>query len=228
MAPLSSPPLQQLLGNIRILLNQRDPNNSFWSDQELINYLNDAVALYFLECVQANEGYFTTTADLNIVANTEAIDLPTDFFEAKNLWKKISNGFAPLYYMNTLTEGYSTQGGTANESYLPQYMFRKQQLIIRPTPNFSETAGLKIEYIQFPDTMVWGGDSLTNQISPVFKQLVGMYAVYKAKLKESMVNGGNMHSIPESNMAALYTAFKHALQRRSKGPTYVTPFNPEV
>lgn len=228
MATLTAPTLRQLITNARILLNQRDPNNSFWQDDELTTYINDGVQLYFLECVQANEGYFTTTADLNIVTDVETISLPSDFFHAKNVWKKLTNGYAVMSYCNALNEGYSTQGGSAMESYIPQYNFRGNSLVIHPVPNFSQTGGIKIEYIQFPEVLIWGGNALTTQISPVFRQLVEMYAVFKAKFREAMVTGGNMHKVPEENLAALYNAFKTSLVSRSHNPTFIQPFNPEM
>lgn len=228
MATLLSPTLQNLLTETRMVLRQRDPLNSTWSDLELTNYLNEAVRLYFLECVIANEGYFTTTTDLNIVADTETVALPTDCFEVKNLWKKVADGYIILPYRNSLTEGYSTQGGTGTDSFSPSYLFRSNNLVLRPTPNFSETAGLKLEYIQFPDTMIYGGDSLTNQVSPIFKQLIIMYAVYKAKLSESMVNGTDTYSAALAHVGSLYTTFKDTISKRSKNPTFVVPFNPET
>ncbi len=227
MATLSSPTLQALLTSVRTMLNQPKESNSFWKDVELTEYLNEAVSMYFLECVLNNEGYFTTTSNLNIVSGTETISLPSDCFQVKNVWKKVTNGYITLNYRNDMTSGYSTEGGSAPESYTPSYEFRANNLVLQPTPNFSETAGIKLEYIQFPDQMVWGGDSMTAQVSPIFKQLIVMYAVYKAKLRESMVNNVATYGAAQTNLGDLYKMFKDTLQRRSRNPTYVIPFNPE-
>ena len=210
------------------MLNQPKESNSFWKDVELTEYLNEAVRIYFVECAQANEGYFTTQTDLNVTANTETVTLPTDCFQVKNLYKKVNNAYVLLQYLNTVTEGYSTQGGPSGESYFPSYSFRGNSIVLHPVPTGSETSGLRIEYIQFPDQMVWGGDSLTAQVSPIFKQLLIMYAVYKAKLRESMVNGVNTFTIPQQHLAELYKNFKDSLTGRSKNPTYTAPFNPEL
>lgn len=228
MSILSTPTLQNLIDDTRGLLNSPDPSNSMWKDNEIKAYLDEAIRMYFLECVVANEGYFTTTSNLNITANTETIALPTDCFEIRQVWKKITDGYAILPYRNLVTEGYSTQGGSSSEFYLPYYSFQGQNLVFRPTPNFSETAGIKLEYIQFPDQMIWGGDSLTNQISPVFKQVLVAYAVYKAKFKESLVSGSDLVSLPERHLNRLVESLRATLVRRSKGPTYTQPFNPEV
>lgn len=228
MATLTSPTLQNLISSVRRMLNQPEPTNSTWQDSELTDYLNEGVRLYFLECVQANEGYFTTTTTLNIASGVETVALPTDCFQVKALYKAVTDGYILLSYNNNMSSGYSSQGGSAGDTYLPYYYFQGNNLVLRPTPQGAQTAGLKLDYIQFPDNMIWGGDSMTSQVSPVFKQLIEMYAVYKAKLKESMVNGVTMHKVPEENLAALYASFKNAISTRSKNPVYVTPFNPEV
>lgn len=228
MALLAAPTLQNLVSAVRTLLNQPDPKNSFWTDTELTAYLNEGVRLYFLECVLSNEGYFTTTTNLNISTDSELVPLPEDCFQVKNLWKKVTDGYMVLPYKNSLTESYSTQGGTGSDTFLPSYYFRGNNIVLHPVPNYTEAAGLKLEYIQFPDNMVWGGDSLTSQVSPVFKQLIEMYAVYKAKMKESLVNGASMHKVAEENLAALYKTFKDNISRRSRHPVYVVPHNPET
>lgn len=228
MALLASPTLQKLLSETRTLLNQRDPQNSFWQDDELTDYLNEAVRLYFTEAVAVNEGYFTAQVDLNLVSGADTVALPNDFYKVRNLYKLVSDGYVILPYRNNLTEGYSTQGANTGNAYLPYYYFRGNSLVLRPGPNYSETSGLRLEYVQFPDTMIWGGDSLTSQVSPIFKQLIVMYAVNKAKIRESLVNGVTTYAPSEQHLGMLYTAFKNSIPERSKNPTYVIPFNPET
>jgi hypothetical protein len=209
------------------MLNQPDATNSFWKDEELKSYINEAVRMYFAEISDLVEGQFTAFADLDIVANQELIALPADFFEVKALYKSISNGYVNLQYMNNLNMDYSKLGGGNDQSFFPVYYFQNNNLVLRPIPNFSETAGLRLEYLQFPDTLINGGDVLSSGVSPIFKQVIEMYAVYKAKLKESMVSGVVMHVIPEQHLASLTKKFKETVERRSHSITYVQPFNPE-
>lgn len=227
MATLSSPTLQNILTSVRRLLNQPDPNNSFWRDEEITEYINEGIRIYFVEVSQTLQGYFTATTNLNIVANTETIALPTDCFEVRAVYRKQTDGYAIMPYRNSISEGYSTVGGTGGDTYVPYYFFQGNNLVLRPIPNFSETAGIKLDYLQVPDTLVNGGDAMTSQISPIFKQIIEMYAVYKAKLKESMVNGVIVHKVPGENLAELVAQFKNTIERRSKNPTFVIPFNPE-
>jgi len=215
------------------MLRQRNPANSTWLDDELTSYINEAINIYFLECTTVNEGYFTTQTgvqgnpDLDIVSGVETVALPIDCFQVKNVWKQVSDGWVILNYRNSLNESYFTTNGTTLDSYFPSYYFQGNNLVLRPTPNQSQTGALRLEYLQFPDTLIYGGDSLTNQIAPVFKQLVIMYAVYKAKLSESLTNGVDMSALPKSNLDQLVQLFKDTIARRSKNPTYSQPFNPE-
>ncbi len=227
MAVLSAPTLDELIQNVRNLLNQPNANNSTWTDEELATYLNEAIRRYFAEVVLHSEGQFTTQDDLDIVENAETVELPMDCFEVRAVYRKVSGGYQMLPYRNNLTESYSTSGGTGGETYLPYYYMRKNALVLRPVPNFSETDALRIEYIQFPETMVTAGDSLTTQVSPVFKDLVEAYAVYKAKLKESLVSGVNLYGAARENLNDLFTAFKESIGQRSHNPTAIIPFSPE-
>lgn len=229
MATLASPTLGKLITNARNMLNQPSASNSFWTDGELTEYINEGIRMYYAEVIQNLEGHFQTTTTLDIVSGAEEVSLPSDFFEARSLYIIRNNGWEILQYINDVTSGFSTTGGGNNNSqmYEPYYFFRANKLVLRPTPNFSQTGALRLEYVQFPDVLLNGGDQLTSQVSPIFKQLIEMYAVYKAKLKESMVNGVNMHAVPRENLNEIYTQFKDCINKRSAYPEFIRAFNPE-
>jgi hypothetical protein len=180
--------------------------------------------------VKNSEGYFQPTPVLlDIAANTETVALPTDFFEARALYIARSNGWEIIPYDNDITSGFVTVGGgTGSNTYLPSYYFQANNIVLHPTPNFAQTGALRLEYIQFPDQMINGGDTMTNQVSPVFKQLIEMYAIYKAKLKQSMVNGVDLTATPKANLSEIYTLFRDVINKRSEYPEYVLPFSPEA
>lgn len=226
MAILTSPTIEELIENVRNMLNQPDSTNSFWSDAELTEYLNEGVRRYFAEVAPLFDGQFTTTVSLDIVANAETVELPDDCFSVKALYKKMNQSYAVLKYRNNILESYATTT-QSGDSYIPYYYFRGNSVVLRPIPGASETAGLLLEYVQFPDTMVNGGDSLTAQVAPVFKDLVQMYAVTKAKTKESLVTGVDTTTLAKSNLSDLYMAFKESIQARSASTSSTVPFNPE-
>ena len=227
MATLSAPTIEDLITNVRNMLNQPSATNSFWTDEELAVYLNEAVRRYFAEVIQHSEGQFTALDDLDIVASANTIALPSDFFKLKQVWRKVTGGYSPLHYRNNLTEGQSTTTESSGENYRPDYYLRGNSLVLSQMPGFSETDGIRVEYVQFPQTMVTGGDSLTTQVSPLFKDLIESYAVWKAKVKESLVHGTNTTALALQNLNDLYTAFKDVIPGRSDSPSAVKPFNPE-
>lgn len=228
MAQLTSPTLSKLLFSVRNLLNQPNPVNSFWTNAELTEYINEAVRMYFAEVIKNSEGYFLASpVYLNITANQETVALPDDFFEMRALYIQRNNAWEILSYQNNVTSGFYTNAGTSGNSYLPYYYFQGNNIVLHPVPNFSQVGILRLDYMSFPETLVNGGDTLTNQVSPIFKQLIEMYAVYKAKVKESMVNGVVMHEVPKENLNQIYLQFKETINKRSNFPEYIVPFNPE-
>lgn len=228
MAALASPTLGKLIFNVRNFLGQPDPGNSSWTDSELKEYLNEAVRMYFAEIVKNSDGYFTTTTTLGVTANTETVALPSDCFEVKALYIQRSNGWELLEYRNDVTGGIVTgTGAGGGGTFSPSYSFLGNNLLLRPVPSFTQSGILRLDYVQFPDQMVNGGDTATAQVSPVFKQLLEMYAVYKAKLKQSMVSGTDLTALPKSNLAEIYATFKAAIGKRSQYPEFVIPFSPE-
>lgn len=226
MAALTSPTLERLIREIRVILNQPKAENSRWSDAELGNYVNDAIQKYFLVINEAAEGQFDKSASLTTVSGTETVDLPSDFFTIKALYSVQNNDRILLRYDNNIVSGYdaATNGGSSN--YEPSYYFRGNKLVLRPIPGFSSSTALSLEYTAFPETLLTGSDTMTVAISPLFKELVVMYGVYKAKMKDDLVNGSNTRGAAEAHLADLYNNFKHQVVDRSKFPLRITPFNP--
>lgn len=232
MGVLTSPTLGKLIFNVRNMLSEPNSVNSKWTDAELTEYLNEAVRLYFAEVIANSEGYFTVTTDpltnLDITSGTEAVALPSDFFQCKALYIQRNTGWELLEYRNNITSGFSTMGGTGGNTYSPYYFFMGNNIILHPTPQYSATGALRLDYVQFPSTMINGGDALTNQVSPVFKHVIEKYAIVQAKKKQSLVSGADVGvSIAQADLNESYSNFKNAINKRSVAPEYVVPFNPE-
>ena len=227
MATLASPTSDELLQNVRNMLNQPSSTNSFWSDEELLEYMNEGVRRFFQQIVTADEGQFVTTADLDLVAGTETVALPSDCFKVCTVYRLVSDGYVALPYRQSFNTGFSSTNSASGDMYQPVYYLRGNSLVLRPLPAANETAGLRVEYVQFPDTMITGGDSMTAQLSPIFKDLVQSYAVWKAKIKESLVNGANTAELAKDNLNDLVSMFNEVLAKRSQYPTYIQAWNPE-
>lgn len=228
MGTLVSPTTGNLLKNTRMMLGQPDPSNSNWSDDALLTWLNEAVRVYFAEVTVGNEGQFTAVSDLDLVANQDTVTLPSDFFEVRVLYRKVTSGYQALPYVNSVSGGYMTTNSGTGNNYMPSYYFRNNLIVLRDPPGFAETGGLRLEYIQFPDTLVNGGDRLSTSISPIFKQVIEMYAVKKAKTQQSLVTGGDVGlSQITAHFNELYAQFKEIIRGRSKYPQFIQPYNPE-
>lgn len=226
MVSLSSPTVSLLLAEARLLLNQSSSTNSFWTDPELITYLSDGIRTFFLEINEHAEGQFDKQVDLDLVANTDLVALPSDFFQIKKLYMHQNTLYRVMSYDNDVTASYESTPSSASGSYEPSYYFRGNNLVLRPIPGFSLTAGLRLEYTALPDTIITGGDSLTSSISPVYKELVVLHAVYKAKCKEDLVNGSNTSAKVAALLSDAYGKFKETVGRRSKYPQSILMFNP--
>ena len=226
MGILASPSAQSLLTNIRNMLNQPDSTQSFWSDDELLAYINEGIRRYFTEVVKQSNGEFTTSTLLDLTAGQETVQLPSDFFQVRALYRTVPEGYEILAYRNNLTDGFYTNIG-GGPTYLPYYYLRGNEVVLRPVSNFSETGAFYLEYVYFPSTMLTGGDTLTADVSPVFRDMIEAYAIYKAKLKESMTNGQPLTPTIKQNLDDLYIAFKDSMAKRSQQPVYVVQFSPE-
>jgi hypothetical protein len=226
MATLSSPTVEKLLTETRIMLNQPRRENSRYTDPELTGYFNDAIAQYFLVLNEQSEGQFDKTTTLNLVSGTGTITLPTDFFSLKTLYKRQGDTDVILAYNNEILDDRVNIGQGSSSSYTPSYYFRGNSLVLNPIPGFSETSGLILEYTAFPETILLGGDSITAFISPLFKEMVVMYAVFKAKMKDDLTSGTQTAAPAQKHLGDLYTNFKHQVSDRSKYPTFIKPFNP--
>lgn len=227
MATLAAPSLGKMLSDVRSFLNSPNSANSFWTDQELTEYLNSGVLRYFAEIANSNEGQFVTKTTLNITSGSQTISLPTDCFVVQSVRKIVTGGAVALRYIPDSQLGYDTGGGTSGDSFFPAYSFRANSLVLSSTPNFSETGGIELCYMQFPGTLVDAADTLTAQVPAIFKELIEMYAVYKAKLKESLSNGVALDTRIAGLVESLYKSMQDALKNRSMQPTFVQPFNPE-
>lgn len=232
MATLVAPSLERLIKDARVLLNQPMPENSRFTDAELTGYANDALQQIFLTVNEAGEGQFDKQSSLSIVANQDTVPLPVDCFSVKAVFKMQNTIARRLeYHQNILNDYDSVPSSTGTSSYEPYYYFRGNNLVLRPIPGTSETGdgktkGLVIEYTAYPQVLVYGGDNLDSGMSPLFKELIVMYVVAKAKLKDDLSGNGQGYALAASHRNDLFKQFRHQLMERSKAPQFVSTFEP--
>lgn len=227
MATLVAPTLEKLVREARVLLRQPRAENSRFTDAELIGYANDALQQVFLTVNEAGEGQFDKTSTLNIVNATETVALPVDCFSIKALYKLQGTVWRRLEYRQNIMMDFDVNAtNSGSTTYEPYYYLRGNSLVLRPIPGFSETGSLKIEYTAYPAVLVMGADNLDAGLSPLFKELIVMYIVAKAKLADDLNGGGQGYALAASHRDDLFRQFKHQLMERSKAPQYITVFEP--
>ncbi len=227
MPAVVQPSLERIIRDARIALRQQKAENSRFTDAELTGYANDAIQQIFAITNETSEGQFDKTTTLNIVSGAETVALPTDCFAVKTLYKVQGTVNRRLEYKQTVLDDYDNNAtNSGSTTYEPYYYFRANNIVLRPIPGFSETAGLVIEYTSYPDVLVYGGDILTSGISPVFKELVVSYVISKAKFADDLSGGGQGFDLANSRMLGLFKEFRHQMIERSKAPQYVTCFEP--
>ncbi len=218
-------------------MSQPKAENSRFSDAELTTYANDAIQQIFLTINEVGEGQFDkSTSDatnvsypgLNVVNGVETVALPTDCFAIKGVWYTQGTMKRRLEYrQNTLMDYDATNTNSGQTTYEPYYYLRGNNLVLRPIPGFTSTDyPITIEYTAYPQVLVYGGDSMDNGISPLFKELIESYMVEKAKFKDDLSGNGQGYGLAKARMVDLFHQFKHQVIERSKAPQYVTIFEP--
>lgn len=140
---------------------QQESTAGFLSDVEIDRWANEAYYKYAVRLMLASQGYFETTAGLDITSGQEAIALPYNFLNDFSLQKMVRVERVlptlriPLQYRKRFDESNPTSGVASGQSFLPSYDFRGNNLILEPTPAFTElnasqTAGLRIVYAALP------------------------------------------------------------------------------
>lgn len=219
--------MERLIREARILLNQPKAENSRFSDAELTSYANDALQQIFLTINEASEGQFDKSTTLDITNAVETVALPVDCFAVKALYKLQGTIWRRLEYRQNIMMDFDVSAtNSGSTTYEPYYYFRGNSLVLRPVPGFSEPASLTLEYTAYPNVLVFGADTLDAGMSPLFKELIVMYIVAKAKLKDDINGGGQGYQLAAAHRDDLFRQFKHQLMERSKAPNYVTPFEP--
>lgn len=227
MAALVAPTLERLIRDARVLLRQPKAENSRYTDSELTSYANDALQQIFLTVNEVGEGQFDKVANLDITNAVETVALPSDCFAIKALYKLQNTIWRRLEYRQNILEDFDASAtNSGSTTYEPYYYLRGNSLVLRPPPGFSETASLKIEYTAYPSVMAMGADAMSDGLSPIFKELIVMYIVAKAKLADDLNGGGQGYALAASHRDDLFRQFRHQIMERSKAPQYISSFDP--
>lgn len=193
----------------------------FWTDEDLNDFINQGYRYYWQWMIQAGQYITLKETNLDIVASTSTIALPSDFIKVKMLERVIDGIQIPLdYYDRTESENYTTGVSTAN--FLYSYRLLGANLVLEPTPQESATSGLKLTYFYMMDEM--DDDSDIPLIPLLYHDLLVSYAVIQAKEKEEGLAGGGADMSPfVMTMQQQEQLFKESIEPDSLQSQFVRP-----
>lgn len=137
--------LKAIRDYVRADFNQSDIG-SFIQEADIDRWVNEAYMTYSRKLMLTSEGYFEQLFPLDITAGQEAIALPTIFdgrgkhLKTILLERVLPTERIPLRFHRRYNEANSTNGGLSGWSFLPTWKFRGNNIILEPTPTFTEVA----------------------------------------------------------------------------------------
>lgn len=216
------------LGQIRTRQRQKldEDTASLWSDSELDNYTNETYRKLWEAMIDAGYRKTTKTTTLDLVANTREVALPSDFIRVQLLEHKVGEVYYPcrFYQRYDTVVGSSTAGAaTYGDYYSFAYRFIGDNLILEPTPQSDETAGLRLDYYYLPEYLT--DDSDTPDIPSLYHDLLVLGGVIQAKEKEEMIDGTGADAVPFiRDYNDLMAKFLNNINNMTQQRNYVEPF----
>lgn len=197
----------------------------FWEDAELNEFLNEGYYNLWDYLLSAKHHGAIAVTDLDIVADTAEIALPSDFHEARLVERVTSTGTVPLWWNERFDQPNYIQGSTVDDYFLPNITFRGQNLVLEPTPDASLTGGVRLTYFFLPGRMSDDADVPDLAIHDFYHDLMVYKAVLLAKAKEEAVGGGGASLGPWGViMGERLEKFKQNIEKPTNQRLAVQPF----
>lgn len=217
------------LGTLRaqVAINLGDPNLTFYTVQELNQYIGEAYQNYSLMLMESGEGYFVWVKQLGFTANQENIDLSTldpPFFSVSKFLRNTSTGTIPLIESPMRFTQNSTILTSTGNAYLPKWFLRSLNLVLQPYPQYAEPAptgppyqtGFELDYIYVPVFPVASSPddfSFDNNFPLMFEPLITLYATISAlETKDGMGGVSDINSF-RGRLQKWETTLEESLQR---------------
>lgn len=181
--------LVQIRGNVRINLGEQVPR--FWQNYELNAHIGEAYKKYSTEMIEAGQGYFATEVNLPIISGQSLISVTTltpPFFSFTRLERVTGNGTTiPLRPSERRFRTNSSLSVGSGSTYLPTYRKLGTNIVIEPTPQFSEAAsdstGLLLGYNYvptFPTSASADNFTFDADFPITYEAIIELYATIKA------------------------------------------------
>lgn len=150
-------------------------------DADVIRWINDAQ----IEIVKNNDGALQKTGLVNLVATQSQYTMPTDLLILRSLRYMFSTmqSFCALKYYNIqqFDEAIDGWDGNLYTTGAPQFFtVFEGKVTLFPTPDQSNTNGLKVLYNQKPTDVVISSDPLALPL--IYHNTIVNYCLYQASL----------------------------------------------
>lgn len=128
----------------------------YWTDSELIDYIQMAERHYYAILIELEESFFRTTANFNFTANSNEFSFPSDFRRVKGLWRLDSDGTKAYKIERISSSEQSRYSGSTQTPYV--WWPAATKFYLSPTPGAAETTAMQLDYIQNITVMANGED----------------------------------------------------------------------
>ena len=224
--------VSDLLTKIRRQLDESSP--AFWTDDELIDYVNEGYIHYWQWLIQAGHpaAISDPSTSLDIVDGVNEIALPLDFVKARLVERVMDSATIPMEFFERFDTSNRTSGVSTNSllGYVPRYRFQGPSLVLEPTPCMSQTGGILLTYFYNPDRLT-SGDTPSAPFDDLYSDLLVLYAIICAKEHEEMISPGTggVDSAPFlGRLQRLEQKFKESIEPMSTQRLYSEAFGIET
>lgn len=154
-----------------------DDNSDRYTSAIVTKFINNAYRHYYNKLVQAGyKGLLSAPAELDLVATTQTVALPSDFYKCFKLSKVQTSYRTPLQYRSNLETSVYTGGVAVGDGYKPDYDFQGTDILLQPAPSASETGALYLEYWATMTELSSGTDTVTGGFSPEWQPMIPLRA----------------------------------------------------
>jgi len=206
-------------------------SQSFWSDEELNDYINAGYYYYWQWMLNAKHPGTIKTTYISIVSGVASYPLPSDFHSARLVERVFNSETVPMQYYERFETANRISATVVSylRGYLPRYHFEGENLVLEPTPADNIENGIKLTYRFIPPRLSKDTDSPHPAFHDFYHELLVGYCVIQAKEKEEMVGGGGADIVPFIRSHELREQkFKETIELSSEQRVYVEPFGIEV
>lgn len=214
--------LGTIVDNIRRNLGEITAN--YYQDTDLKSFAGEAYKYYSMIMIEEGDGYYETTTNLALTANTATIDLSTldpYFYHISVLERNTLNGTIPLIPSERRYKSNTSINTGVGDAYLPTYKLRSLNLVLEPTPTVSEaassTTGLKLDYVYiptFPTSASADAFEFDSSFPTLYEPMIEIYATIAAlEAKDAMGGVSDIESF-RGRLAVWEEKFLNSLERK--------------